>query len=514
MRFPMIRSLSLCVLALGVLSVSACDTSRAVIDPEPDFDPATVDYDTVASLDYDTYVRPLLVARNAFAPTATSEPGDDAAYAYDALLDAEWGATIIPFDGAASLLVRLAHEPLAEGVANPYPNLETLEADEVAYLRRWIEDGARGPDGAPAYADARRLLYVCNQLAGRVAIVDVDRMRTIRHVYFEDLGEPADAKPHHVVAAPDGSAWYVALIAGSDGGSVLKLSGSLTIDPGADGYLLARETPPAGSGTFEKPGMLALDTARDRLYAGRSFSASPTSNGVAQFTDLGTLAFQEVATPPVHPHAVGVSPDGRYLFTAALEPTGASTEAYVYDTDTEDLVQRLPVAGRLAFVQYAVSPDGGTVVLTEQTGGGLAVFDFEDGRLALRTSVPTGDQPWHPVFSPDGRTVYVPNRVSNTVSFVDVASGTVTRTVGNPEDGTRPLSQPHGSAITDDGRTLFVSNRNLVMSGDALYTPPVRFEGEPVDLQSNVTAIDTATGEIVAVIPQGRWASGLAFAAR
>ncbi len=508
----MLRPLLALCLTLSVV-VSACDTSRVIVDPDDDFDPSTVDYDAVTSLDYDESVRPLLVARNVFSPTATEAPGDDAAYAYDALLDSEWGETIIPFDGDASLLVRLASEPLAVGVAAPYPNLASLEADEVRYLRRWIEDGARGPDGAPGYADAHRLLYVCNQLDGRVAIVDADRMRTIRLVHFEDLGEPADAKPHHVVAEPDGSAWYVALIAGTDGGSVLRLSGSLTMDPASDGYVLARETPPAGSGTFEKPGMLALDPARGRLYAGRSFSASPTSNGVAQFTDLTNLDFQEVSTPPVHPHAVGVSPDGRYLFTAALEPTGANTEAYVYDTDTEDLVQRLPVPGRLAFVQYAVSPDGGTVVLTEQTGGGLAVFDFADGALSLRTTVPTGEQPWHPVFSPDGRTAYVPNRVSNTVSFVDVARGTVARTVRNPEDGTLPLSQPHGSAISEDGRTLFISNRNLMMSGDALYVPPVRFEGEAMDQQANVTAIDTATGDIVAVIPQGRWASGLAYVA-
>ena len=497
--------------ALAVLALGACDTTRTVIDPEPPFDPSTVDYDTISSFDYEATVRPLLTARDVFA--AAGETSDAAAYAYDALLNSRWGEAIVPFDGDGSLLIRLAREPLADGVQSPYPNAADLEEDEVRYLQRWVEDGARGPSGTPAYADAQRLLYVCNQLAGRVAIVDVDRRRTIRHVYFEELGEPADAKPHHVVAEPDGSAWYVALIAGTDGGSVLKLSGSLALDPASDAYRLAGEQPPTGSGTFEKPGMLALDTARRRLYAGRSFSASPTSNGIAQFTDLGALPFEEIATPPVHPHAVGVSPDGRYLFTAALEPTGNATEAYVYDTDTDDLVQRLPVEGRLAFVQYAVSPDGGTVVLTSQTGGALYVFDFADGRLALRSRVETGDQPWHPVFSPDGATVYVPNRLSNTVSFVDAASGAVTRTVGNGA-GTAVLSQPHGAAVSDDGALLFVSSRNLMMSGDALYTPPVRFADDPMDMASNVAVIDTATGRMLSVIPQGRWASGLAYVAR
>ncbi len=447
-----------------------------------------------------------------------------------------------------------------------FPISRSLQDDEKRYIRRWIEAGASGASGQPAYADATRLLYICNQFAGRVSVLDVDRQRIIRNVYFEALGQPADSKPHHVVAEPDGSAWYVALISGDGGGSVLKLSSSLTMDPADEDYLLASETPPAGDETFQKPGMLALDAAGGRLFSGRSFSADPTSSGVARLM-TSTLNFETIQTPDVHPHALGVSRDGRYMFTAGLTAVSGATPAYVFETATGDLVDQELVPGALAFVHYAVSPDGETVVLTSQTGGALYVFDFDtaSGDLTVRGSVPTGEQPWHPTYASDGASVYVPNRISNTVSVVDPVALTVTRTIQGPN---LPFSQVHGSALSADGSTLFISSRNFAMMMGAMampapeaqtsgaasgemegmnhegmdhsqmdgmdhsamdmsgsgamalppiaWTPALRFlqaDGtpEPNDLYGNVAILDARDGSLLAVIQTGRWASGLAL---
>lgn len=509
--------------ALGLLFSLGCDTGIYVECPggvdcfETPFDPDTVDFDAVSVIDYAQYVRPLLAARNALSFVPTEGPAPLAFATYEAVTAAGPSGLIVPFDADESLLIRLATETLAPGSEDPYPNLRTLQDDEVRYLRRWIEAGAKNSGAtAPAYANARVLLYVCNQLAGRVSIVDAERGRIIRNVYFEDLGEPADARPHHVVVEPDGSAWYVALISGSDGGSVLKLSSDLTVDPGTSGYLLASETPTGSEPTFQKPGMLALDATRQRLFAGRSFSADASSSGLGRF-DTGVLSFDLVPTPDVHPHALGLSRDGAYVFTAALTSEGGSTAAYVLDAASGDLVDQELVPGALAFVHYAVSPDGETVVLTSQTGAALYVFDFDtaSGDLSLRGSVPTGDQPWHPVFSPDGSTVYVPNRLSNTITAVDPDDLRVMRSYGGND---LPFSQPHGTALTGDGATLFVSSRNFQMGAPdaATWTPPIRFlaaDGtpEPIDLYGNVVAMDTETDAALAVIPTGRWASGLAL---
>ncbi|MEL6615902.1 MAG: beta-propeller fold lactonase family protein [Bacteroidota bacterium] len=560
--------LSALIAAFGLVALVGCDTTAPLVDcpggpdcPNTVFDPDTIDFDAISAVDYAQYVQPLLAARNALSPEATTEPADLASVSYSTVLAAGPSSLIVPFDADASLLIRLAEEEIAPGSDDPYPNLSAMQDDEVRYLRRWIEAGAPNTGAtAPAYADARALLYVCNQFAGRVSIVDVERQKVIRNVYFEDLGQPADAKPHHVVAEPDGSAWYVALIAGSEGGSVLKLSGDLTKDPASGDYLLASEMPPSGETTFQKPGMLALDPSEGRLFAGRSFSADPTSSGLGRF-NLETLAFELVPTPDVHPHALGVSRDGAYAFTAALTAQNNRTAAYVLDAATGDLVDQEFVDGALAFVHYAVSPDGETVVLTSQLGAALYVFDFDtaSGDLTLRGSVATGNQPWHPIFSPDGSEVFVPNRLSNSVSVVDPAALNVVRTF---DAAALPFSQPHGSEISADGGTLFVSSRNFVMpmmgnmaapttggmdhsgmdhgemdhdgmdhSGmdhgemdsmpamtmpEIAWTPSIRFlmddgTSEPEDLYGNVAFLDSATGEVLTVIQTGRWASGLAL---
>ena len=542
----------LALLALFALPLAACDTPGPLVNTDDALDVDTVDFDAVTALDFERYVRPILAQREVV--------GDLRETTYEAVLAAGPSGTVVPFDGDASLMVRLAEETLAPGSEDPLPGLRSLQPDEVRYLRRWIEAGARRtPEAPPAYADAEALLYVCNQFAGRVQVVDVDRQRVVRNVYFEALGQPADAKPHHVIAEPDGSAWYVALISGDGGGSVLKLSASLAMDPGAADYLLAQEAPPSGEATFQKPGMLAYDATGGRLFAGRSFSADPTSSGIGRF-NAATLAFETLATPDVHPHALETSRDGRYVFTAALTSQGGATDAYVLDAASGDLVDRERVPGALAFVQYAVSPDGETVVLTSQTGGALYVFDFDtaSGDLALRGNVPTGEQPWHPVFSPDGARVYVPNRLSNTVSIVDPAALAVTGTFA----GGLPFSQPHGSALSADGGVLFISSRNFnmpmmnmapeasggmdhggidhsemdhegmdhsgmdgmagdgAMGGMAMaaidYTPAIRFlmpDGtpEPEDLYANVAMIDAASGALLGTVQTGRWASGLAL---
>lgn len=505
------------LLAALALTVAACDSDPLTCTdtgdcPPGTFDPSTVDYDTVASLDYTRVVQPLLAARNPFGF------GVDDSYVFEALLDSDAGAAIVPFDAAESVLLRLATQPLAAGVTDPYPTIQTLEDDEVRFLARWIEDGARGPNGLPAYADATRLLYVCNQLAGRVAIVDVERQRTIRLVHFEALGQPANAKPHHVVS--DGDAWYVSLIDGTGGGSVLKLRADLLLDPADPAILLAEETPTGGEATFQKPGMLALDAEGGRLYAGRSFSADASSTDLAAFGDLGALTYDEFETGPIHPHAVGVSADGNFVYTAALTSVGGQTEVFVLDAASGDRVQRLALPGPLAFVHFAVSDRNPVVALTAQTGDALYVFDVQDvedeagyGTLTLRHAVGVEGQPWHPVISPNGPIAYVPNRTGGTVSVVDLNDGTIVQTLRSAA-----FSQPHGTAMSDDGRLLFVSSRNLGMTGATSYVPPLRFvvdgEEEPADLYGNVVILDVTGVAELAVIPQGRFASGLAYEER
>ncbi|MCH7638360.1 MAG: YncE family protein [Bacteroidetes bacterium] len=515
-----IRMITTITLAL-CLSWLGCDSNDPVTPNTFPFNPDTLDFDQIQTLDYGDYVQPLLAYRNVF-DVGGAEPSDRLDdYAWSVLFTGSnsSSATIIPFNADESLLVRCAEGNCvvpAGPVPIPYPNVSALQEDEVAYLRRWIEDGAKNDTGQVPFADAEVLLYVCNQMANRVAIVDGERMQVIRYVDMMDLGEGMMTKPHHAATEPDGSAWYVNLITGdggTPGGSILKLSTDLSLDPSDEAYVIAREMPPVGNATFQKPGMMVLDPTSNWLFSGRSFAADPTSTGIAR-VDRTTMEFEEIPTIGVnHPHAIGVSTNGKWVLSASLD---LDNTIDVIDAATGDLVDQLVVTGStLAFVQFGASPDGTTVVVTSQVGGKLLFFqlDPDTGELTEDGEVAVGDEPWHPVFSPDGSTIYVPNRISHDVSVVDVASRSVTDTIGNPDGGEAVFSEPHGSAITADGSMLFIANRNLNFG---LWTPPyptLDEDGEPLPNTEfgNVVVVDTETNEVMSVIQMGKWASGMSI---
>ena len=134
------------------------------------------------------------------------------------------------------------------------------------------------------------------------------------------------------------------------------------------------------------------------------------------------------------------------------------------------------------------------------------VFDVTDPRTPeLLTSFQIGGQPWHPVYSPDGRFVYFPQRTSNSVAVVDAETWEVVASIEG--DG---LAEPHGSAISADGRTLWISGRNT----EAVYrttierTSAMSTAGEALPA-GTVVAIDTETRQIVAVLEVPAYAAGI-----
>ena len=501
------------MLTLGLtvcLVLTGCDSNSP--DASGSFDPGTIDYDTVQSLDYGDQVQPLLAARNVFAPSATNEPGAPADYEWGDVFGSAWGETIVPFDAEGSLFVRFI-EHLADSVAIPYPNLRSLQDDEVRYLKRWIEDGARNDDGDVPYADSEHLLYAAVQGANYVAVIDAERRQVIRNIYFDDLGLPsAPNGPHYMVFEPDRSAVYVSLI---NANKVVKISGSLTMDPADPAYLLAT------SSDFTTPGMMVLDHEKGRLYVGRSTASSQNTFGIGVF-DAATMEEQPespFALPGFDiPHAIALTPDGRFLLTAPLRGSLETAAALSVDAATGDLVDQVSVGEAAELVHFSILPDGTTATLTANPADGspakVLFFDVStDGMLTLTGSVATGGtRAWHAHLDSDGVTVLVPNHTSNSVSLIDVPSKTLRRVVEDPPEG-GPIAMPYAPGPTHAG-AFFVSNSNLGTNEMPTWTPPYPFLGEdgqplPNTAFGNVTALDPETGAVLKVILLGRYPTGL-----
>ena len=322
-------------------------------------------------------------------------------------------------------------------------------------------------------AQGQELLYVASQEEVTVAVIDMSTNQLVETVDLKEFGYSETAKAHHTAVEPDGSHWYVSLIAA---GKILKFD--------RDNHLV-------GETAFETPGMLSLDPESDLLYVGRSMAAvnPPQRIGVIH---RPSMELQEVDVFFPRPHALTVDTRGNRFFSASL---GQNSVAYA--SLGEEDVDLLGLDGmNHMLVQFAVSPDGNWMVGGGQMTGDLLIFDLNGEVPEVVNSIEVGGQPWHPSFTPNGHFVWIPNQAKNTVTVVDTRSWTISNVITHPA-----LAEPHGSAVSSDGSTIYISGRNVA----GTYRPADGGDGRP----GTVVAIDARTHEVVAVIEVGRYAAGM-----
>ena len=318
-------------------------------------------------------------------------------------------------------------------------------------------------------------LYVCNQGEATISVIDMEARTVETTVDLTERGFSPNAKPHHVVAEPDGEHWYVTLIGEN---TILKFN--------RDNEIVDRTS------SFEVPGLMALDADSDRLYVGRSMSAVDPPQSIGVLDRSSMTVEEQIDTFFPRPHPIAVQDGGAHAFAASLaanqlmgmNTASGETELTRLGGDTQTLVQ------------FAMTPDGSTLIAGGQRTGQLLVFDAGQApSLSVTDTLQVGKQPWHPVVSKDGTTAYMPNKASHSVSVVDLTEPAVTTTIEG--DG---LAQPHGTVLSPDGRYLFVSNNNR----NGTYSP----SGDNPDA-GTVTVIDTETNEVTDVIEVGTYPTGL-----
>lgn len=141
-------------------------------------------------------------------------------------------------------------------------------------------------------------------------------------------------------------------------------------------------------------------------------------------------------------HHVAISPDGG---TAVVTHPNQDAISAI-DLKTHKVVATVPTG---PFPNYAVfSPDGGQVYVSNAGDGTIRRVDTAQWRIGPSFAV--GQSPEHVVLSPDGAILYANNVDDGTVSVLDLGSGRVINTI--PVGDT-----PHGIDLSDDGRTLFVT---------------------------------------------------------
>jgi len=339
--------------------------------------------------------------------------------------------------------------------------------------------------GAPPHAEGLSWLYVCNQDDATVTVLDMGTLEIVRTVDLQRLGYSANAKPHHVAVEPDGSYWYVSLIGE---GKVVKLD---------------REDRVVAEAPFETPGMLSLHPGEDLLVVGRSMSAvnPPSRIGLIRRSDM---SIDEIDVFFPRPHAMVLEPTTGIVYTASL---GVNQMAAV--NTARERVELTDVPGPPhALMQFAISPDGRQLAISGELSHTILFFDLADPMKPRATgSVDVGAQPFDPIYTLDGRFLYLGNKAANTITVIDAESFQVVRVFDDPR-----IREPHGAVLSPDGRYVFISNTNLredhgMMHGGhhAGHTPAAPVRGG----RGNVMVFDVASMEIVSVIEMGNNTTGM-----
>jgi YVTN family beta-propeller protein len=138
--------------------------------------------------------------------------------------------------------------------------------------------------------------------------------------------------------------------------------------------------------------------------------------------DLKTRKQVGTVPMPRGTQGVTVSPDGKRVIAMDI----ARPEIAVIDTATDAVLDRITLAGTTAAAYKAYySPDGKW--LLTMAGSSLSIFDAANLRAPQRT-LKVGASPMGIGFSADGKTALVANHGDGTVSAIDIATATVTRT--------------------------------------------------------------------------------------
>lgn len=332
------------------------------------------------------------------------------------------------------------------------------------------------PSMGQAMENDHQYIYVCNQGAATISIIDSKTNEITDTIDLQELGFSAKAKPHYAIAEPDGSSWYITLIGDN---RVLKFN---------------RRNKLVAQTELEVPGLMSLNPKTDELYVGRSMSAvnPPQSFGVIHRPDMELI--DEVGVFFTRPHAIATAPNGAWTYIASL----SVNQIIAMNTETEK-TELTNMGGKTnVFVDFAISPDGKTMVATGQVTGKLLVFDLQDPAMPkLTDTIDVNAQPWHPIYSPDGKYVYFGNKETNSVTVIDINARKVDAVIKG-----QGLAQPHGAAISADGKYLYITNNNL----DGSYNPKGSSSNE---LPGTVTVIDTEKREIIKVLEVGYYPSGI-----
>jgi YVTN family beta-propeller protein len=373
---------------------------------------------------------------------------------------------VTPGNPYASLLLihPLAPEAGGDGFHSGGRQFETQNDPDWLTLAEWVRSGHANADPKTKPA---ALIYVANSAGKTIDVVDPTTNTVVQTIRGIEL-------PHGVNFSPDAAHVYVS----DESESVLDVVNRET------GKIL-KKIPLSG-----RPNNIAVTKDGRRVLVGiRSSPGGVDAVDTSSLTLAKTIAIQRTI------HNVYVTPDGRFAVAGSVE----SKSATVIDLETDQVAWEVKFDNGVRPMAFDTNPDGSTRHIFVQLSNlnGFAVVDFAKHAEVARIQLPDepgghGDvdvrlnTPSHGIsVSPDGRSLWIASTVANAIFeylLPDLKlAGHCSLPNVYPPNHAPTGSVPEWITFTPDSKFLYVSNSGA----------------------RSVSAIDTRTLQIAAVIPAG-----------
>jgi YVTN family beta-propeller protein len=266
-----------------------------------------------------------------------------------------------------------------------------------------VIEGIEVNHGAAVAPDGSRI-YISNESQSTLEVVDTKTLKITKHV-------PLSGHPNNVAMAPDGKRVYVAIAEAPGGVDVIETSSLTDIKTlKTKGPIHNPYVTPDGkyvvAGSIKGQSVNVIDTQTDQT---------------AWTLDMGL---------GVRPMTFSRNPDGstKWIFVQLSDFNGFA----VVDFATHKEIKRvhnpelqpgksIVTAGADPSHGMAVTPDQKTLVVCSRENNELFSYSLPDLTLSGRAYLGGKGAAWV-TLTPDGKTAYVANAVTNNVSAVDVKS--------------------------------------------------------------------------------------------
>lgn len=367
------------------------------------------------------------------------------------------GSPVIPFNSKFSSLCSFINIYPELGLQNAPTmplNRKALSYDEVKTIRDWIDRGAPDVNGNVMWADnpQRKKFYAVNQGCDVVTVFDAETQLPMR---FIPVGNrPTENTPHQIRVSPDGQYWYVIFVNTnvmqkfrcSDDSFV----GNIPLTPFA-----------AGKGPEDD---ILWNTFVISNDGKRAYCTSLNASGRVSAVDLENMKLIAYSGILANPHGIVLNPAQDKLYIGAQEnnfitvfDTGFVEPKRIYldnNTFPNDFIKPHDIV---------LSPDGKNILITCQQSNDVRVVNLE--AEAVTHIIPTGVFPQEIVYSRAMRQYFV--SCTEDYTTIPGANGVITRIT---ESGYATANigcgyQPHGMAIDEGKKLMYVTSRNISTKG-------------------------------------------------